>query len=57
MNEPVCRPVADGLAWVVGWADSWTSAGLRPGKSLFTIFFFFYSFTILFLIPGFNSSI
>jgi hypothetical protein len=27
-----------GPVLVVGWADPWTDAGLRPGKSLFPIF-------------------
>jgi hypothetical protein len=35
----------------VGWADSWTSAGLRPGKSLFTIFSSFLLFLfVLFMV-------
>jgi hypothetical protein len=45
-----------GPVLVVGWADPWTGAGLRPGKSLSPIFFFFYSFSSC-LIPGFYSSI
>jgi hypothetical protein len=28
-----------GPVLVMGWADPWTGAGLRPGKSLFPIFF------------------
>jgi hypothetical protein len=50
MNEPVCRPAADGLAWVVGWADSWTNAGLWPGKfPLLFISVSFFFFCIYFL--------
>jgi hypothetical protein len=46
-----------GLALIVGWANSWTNAGLRPGKSpsLFfssSISFLFFSF--LFCFGGFN---
>jgi hypothetical protein len=45
-----------GLALIMGWANSWTSAGLRPGKwfslffsTLFILFYFLFS-VLLFLI-------